>query len=145
MALTTTITESLTLEGSDCGSGVSITQHDVVYYEKKVIPILNTAGGTVLYTCSSTGSGADFDYDKVKYSRITNLHNTNNIYLSVQVKTGTAHYLEFIISPGASFIINRHNRWFSDATSVVQGVVKSVRAQAASSGVSAELFIGYEA
>ena len=145
MSLTTTITESLTLEGSDCGSGVSITQSNVVYYLKKVIPISASNGGTSLYTCSSDGTSADFDYDKVKYARITNLSATTKIYMAVKVKTGTAHYIEFVIAPLGSFIINSHNAWISNDTTISEGVVKEVRVQAASIMGVGELFVGYEA
>ena len=145
MSLTTTITESLTLEGSDCGSSASITQGNVVYYLKKVIPITNSSGGTSLYTCSSDGASADFDYDKLKYARITNLHATDKIYVAVKVRTGTAHYIEFAIDSGGSFIINSHNAWFSNSTTVSEGVVKEVRVQATNTSTYVELFVGYEA
>ena len=71
MALTTTITESLTLNGSDCGSSAEYSHGSVQFYVKKVIEVPTTNGGISLYTCASSASGTDLDYDDVKYSRIT--------------------------------------------------------------------------
>tara|TARA_Y100000310_G_scaffold135411_1_gene134277 strand:+ start:1142 stop:1579 length:438 start_codon:yes stop_codon:yes gene_type:complete len=144
MSLTVTIAETLTLNEFDSGSSVAITQGDVTYYTKKVVAITTDSGGTSLYTCSSDGTSADFDYDLVKHARITNLHATESIHLSVKVRTGTAHYVEIIISPKGNFVINSHNSWMSNSTTVAQGVVKEVKAKASGSGVSAEVFIGYE-
>lgn len=152
MALTATITEELTLEGSDCGASVSNTMEDVVYYESKIIPIGNdTDGATVLYRCAddssaTTSGGIIYDKDKVVYARITNLHATGWCDISIETGIDDQSWLQFKIGPGGSFIITNHANWGGEVGGSDQRKVGTVEATGPDGvDIDMEVFIGYEA
>ena len=152
MALTTTITEELTLEGSDCGASASIEQGDVVYYDSKIYRL--TAGAysqVVLYRCTSSGSnspslGIRYNYNKVKYARITNLDDSDECTISIKTRTSSSSYFQVIIGSGGSFIINDHSQFMNNTTTPSYQIVEEVSASGPiGSEVDVEVFIGYEA
>jgi len=152
MSLTTTITEALTLEGSDCGSSVSITQGDVVYCDSKIYRLsVGTNEQVVLYRCSNGGSnsaqtGIKYDYNKVKYARITNLDDIHECTISIKTRLTDHSFFQIVIAPGGSFIINDHSLFMNNTTTESYQIVEEVSATGGGqSAVDVEVFIGYEA
>jgi len=151
MALTTTITEELTLDGSDCGASASIEQGNVVYYESKIFPLANTGVNdhNVLYRCTDGGHndediGIKYDYNKVKYARITNLDASDDCTISIKTRLSTGHsYFQIKIGAGGSFIIGDHSQFMHSTTTASHQVVEQV--SALGSGVDVEVFMGLEA
>ena len=112
MAFISTIAETLTLEGISFNKSHSVTK-EADYYEKKIIKASTSAGGASIYTLSYNGSGADYDYDLVTYSRITNLDSTNHMY--IRIATG-GKFIDFDIPPLGFHIIYEHDKFANDAS-----------------------------
>ena len=103
--IATTITESRTT-----GSSVSITPH--TYTPSSVIRELAhmyrklSAAYTELleFKSSPTESGSQFDLDLVKYIRITNLDNADNVALAIHYGPSGAVF-SWLLRPGESFVM----------------------------------------
>ena len=81
--LTVTIAESITLEGNEFSQSAVKAYSDIEQYTK-FIKKLPASSYTTLYTCSSDGTSADYDYDEVEYVRIKNLDSSYDTYLEIK-------------------------------------------------------------
>ena len=108
--LTVTLSEEITLHGAEFSPSASITYSNIEFYDKN-IKLIGTSL-TELYTCSDDGTSADYDWDKVLYTRITNLDDTNSVFIEMQTSNGEWAYVE-IVAKG-SFIIQKHNGYVDD-------------------------------
>ncbi len=84
-ALTVTITESVTLGGSDRGSSNTLTIADVTEVDNRIVNV-GTSETDIIGFGSANGQGS-FVRTDVKYIRLTNLDDTNYITLGMS-KTG---------------------------------------------------------
>tara|TARA_B100001250_G_scaffold414497_1_gene453262 strand:+ start:3222 stop:3659 length:438 start_codon:yes stop_codon:yes gene_type:complete len=144
MGFNVKIDESITLDGAKFENSVTYFSNLASHYEKKVIPVTTVDGGQTLYTCSSDGSGGlgDYDYDNVKYARISNLHYSYTLFLEV---ISGGQYFYFSVGSGGSFIINNHKSFLDGGSNpFANGFVTSVKGEASGSGVNVELFIAYD-
>mgnify|MGYP003119901119 CR=1 FL=1 len=141
--LTTTITESVTINGATRGNTISqdFTIHDV--FERVVT--VPTSEVTLYSTHASVPEGNVFDDDFVKYARITNLDANNFITLSI-TNAGSDEAL-FKVLAGDSFILTLHD----DSTSFKEGgaaddaslhAISTIKAQANSAACQVEVFVG---
>ena len=87
--LTTTITESVLINGAVRGSTNSLTITGIEHTFERVVTIPASADTTVLLTkdAVSSSDGA-VDIQDTKYIRITNLDSSNNVNLSLQIDSG---------------------------------------------------------
>ncbi|QDP64660.1 MAG: hypothetical protein Unbinned4585contig1001_24 [Prokaryotic dsDNA virus sp.] len=87
--LTTTITESVIINGSNRGSTNTLTITGIEHTFERVVTVPSGADTTVLVN-KNTVAGADgaVDIQDTKYIRITNLDTTNNVNLSLQIDSG---------------------------------------------------------
>lgn len=100
--LTVSITESITLGGSDRGSTHTQTIADVTEYTNRILDI-GTAETDIVGFAAANGQGSYVRTD-VAYMRFTNLDDTNYITIGVS-KTG-ADTAFFKLEAGQSFIVN---------------------------------------
>ena len=102
--LTTTITESATINGTPRGNTITktFTVNDVL---ERVITVPTSK--VRLYKGHDTIPQGDvFDYDLVKYVRVTNLDSTNFVTLKI-TNSGSDEAL-FKVAAGESFILTGH-------------------------------------
>ena len=84
--LTTTITETVTINGTNRGSTNTLTITGIEHTFERVVTIPADADGTVLLTKDTiTSSDGAVDIQDTKYIRITNLDDTNSVNLSLQI------------------------------------------------------------
>ena len=110
-ALTVTITESVTLNGSDQGATNSMTVASVNEVYKRIVTCVDDTDCTiaVFKSATSTSDGA-LDVEDVRYIRVTNLDDTNPINLSLQVDadendSAADASCTILIEAGKSFIM----------------------------------------
>lgn len=98
--LTVTISESLTLNGSDRGSSNSTEITGVTQAESRIVKVGTTEQSLILFdTAEGAGQFADSTVD---YLRITNLNSTN--FVTLRMTSGDDEY--FVkIAPSDSYIL----------------------------------------
>ena len=101
-ALTVTVTENLTLNGSNHGSTKQMTISGINEVSKRIMTSATT--GTQIYAGGSAVSYGTFTTSDVKYVRITNLDATNYIILHLE---GNSHYAQIRLDAGHVFILTR--------------------------------------
>ena len=110
--LKVTITESITLNGSNQGATntVSISNVDEVFKRIITCPANNETRIADFHSSVSDATITPFDDQDVVYMRLTNLDDTNNITISLHIDVGeddtTAdETASILIQPGKSFIM----------------------------------------
>ena len=110
--LKVTITESITLNGSNQGATntVSISNVDEVFKRIITCPANNETRIADFHSSVSDATITPFDVQDVVYMRLTNLDDTNNITISLHIDVGeddtTAdETASILIQPGKSFIM----------------------------------------
>ena len=103
--LTTTIQESVTLNGSLRGSTNSVTTTGINDVFERIVLCTQGQQTTVCSFAASpyTSVGA-IDVDRTKYVRITNLSTTENIEVAF---IGTATLYQVLITPGNSHVLSQ--------------------------------------
>ena len=103
--LTTTVGESITLNGKTYGNTITKTHASVKIIREQIITV--TSGGEVtLYNATGTGTGITFDDDLIVYARITNTDTSNFIALALENESGDE--FQYKVNPGTSFILSAH-------------------------------------
>jgi len=100
--LTTTVKESVTINGKVFGREVENTVASVTDVRQVVIPVATTPVDLLNFSASTESLGTLVDGD-LKYFRVTNLDSTN--FVSLIVYDGT-NYVSAKLTPGASLILN---------------------------------------
>ena len=103
--LVTTLSESVTLNGSLRGSTNSVTTtgiNDV--FERIVLCTQGQLTTVCSFAASPYTSVGAIDVDRTKYVRITNLSTTENIEVAF---IGTATLYQVLITPGNSHVLSR--------------------------------------
>ena len=110
--LKVTITESITLNGSNQGATntVSISNVDEVFKRIITCPANNETRIADFHSSVSDATITPFDVQDVVYMRLTNLDDTNNITISLHIDVGeddtTAdETASILIQPGKSFMM----------------------------------------
>ena len=94
--LTSTITESISLNGADRGSTNTLTVASVTQVFHRIVTC-PTGQDTTVATFASTADDStgdvgslagSLDVEDVKYIRVTNLDSTNHVHLSLQIDAG---------------------------------------------------------
>jgi hypothetical protein len=104
--LTTTVSESITLNGQTFGNTVTKTHATIKDVLVRTIVVPHGSTITSLYTVSTTEAGSAFAPTDVKYVRITNTDTTNA--LSIFIENEAGHELLYKVNAGCSFILNGH-------------------------------------
>ena len=109
--LTTTISESVTINGSVRGSSNTLTITGIEHTFERVVTIPADTDGTVLLTKETiTSANGAVDIQDTKYIRITNLDSTNSVILSLQIDSGNDdsaadESCSILLEAGHSFIM----------------------------------------
>ena len=110
--LKVTITESITLNGSNQGvtNTVSVSNVDEVFKRIITCPANNETRIADFHSAVADATITPFDVQDVVYMRLTNLDDTNNITISLHIDVGeddTAadETTSFLIQPGKSFML----------------------------------------
>jgi hypothetical protein len=102
--LVTTISETLTLNGSLRGSSNSVTTTDIVDVVERILTCTHTQTTTIaVFGAFPYSSDGAFDVDRCRYIRVTNLDLVNNIELAIV--TTTTNY-QVTITGGNSHVLS---------------------------------------
>ena len=101
--LTTTVTESVTLNGAVRGTTNVVTTTGINNVYERIVTC--TTGQTTFlaaFDSNSYGSAVQIDKEDVRYIRVTNLDTTNNLELAV---VGDATLYQVLLKAGQSHIL----------------------------------------
>ncbi len=102
--LTVTITETVTLNGSNQGASNTLTIANVDEVFKRIVHCTNGQTTTVLtFNDDNHGAAGAIDTQNAKYIRITNKDNAENIEVAV---VGAATLYQVKVGPGESHILS---------------------------------------
>jgi hypothetical protein len=102
--LVTTISETVTLNGSLRGSSNSVTTTDIVDVVERILTCTHTQTTTIaVFAAFPYTSDGAFDVDRCRYIRVTNLDLVNNIELAI-VTTNTNY--QVTITGGNSHVLS---------------------------------------
>lgn len=103
--------EKIVLDGNDLGGTKSFTESSIRVYSRQFRKIINgVADSDIIVGFLGNPTNRDFDSDDVKYVRVTNLDDTNDLAV-VLVVTGGSNYT-FRIQPGHSFVMGSPTDYF---------------------------------
>ena len=141
--LTTTISESITINGQSMGSSNNLVITDIAEVFKRIVTI-PTGTEVILYSTHDTDvAGSTFDDDLIKYVRITNKDGDNFIVIRIQDANGD----EFVykLDKYESFILCSHTVSMNAESSGIAGTIDanivSVKAKANTAECDCEIFI----
>ena len=101
--LVTTISETVTLNGSLRGSTISLTTNDINDVEERIVTCAHSETTTIaVFAASPHTSPAAIDVDRTKYVRVTNLDALAEIELGVVT---TASNYQVTIRAGGSHVL----------------------------------------
>jgi hypothetical protein len=102
--LVTTISETVTLNGSLRGSSNSVTTTDIVDVVERILTCTHSQTTTIaVFDAFPYSSAGAFDVDRCRYIRVTNLDLENNIELAI-VTTNTNY--QVTITGGNSHVLS---------------------------------------
>ena len=104
--LTTTVSESITLNGQTFGNTITKTHSSIKDILVRTIPIPHGSQITSLYTVNTTEGGSAFSPANIKYARITNTDSANALSLFIENEAG--HEVLHKLEAGTSFLIHTH-------------------------------------
>ena len=102
--LTTTVTDSITLNGTTYGNTVTKTHGSVKILRQQTITVPTSE--VSLYNTLGAGSGTTFDDDLIVYARITNTDTTNFVALVLENESGDE--FQYKLTAGTSFLLGAH-------------------------------------
>ena len=142
-----TIEEEITLNGQRQGSKNILRLSDINEISKRIVSVLTA--GIELMKFHDTSAAGQFVYGDVRYIRITNKDDANNVYLTFK----NAQNDEFIVllDYGQSFIYNSNfdggvvNTFDANSAGVAStdnlGTLTSISAKADTAAVDVEIFV----
>ena len=104
------ISESIILNGINRGGSSTYEINSIAYIDNRIMTISNDLNGTgILSLATGTGSGVH-DPDKVKYIRLTNLDDANDITIAIALYTfASAESIGLNLPAGKSIVIGDTN------------------------------------
>jgi len=150
--LTTTITESVTINGSTRGSTNTVTITGIEHTFERVVTIPSGADSTVLLNKATIASSdGAVDIQDTKYIRVTNLDSTNNVNLSLQIDSGNDdsaadESCTISLQAGHSFVMGTPHDAIavSDANATIVTAMhdlESILVDSATENVKVEIFV----
>ena len=108
--LSTTITESVTLNGAERGSEITLDIAGVTEVMHRIVKCPADQDTTIaVFKGNASEADGALELSNVKYIRLTNLDSTNSINLSLQVETGEDTAADasasLLVAAGRSFIM----------------------------------------
>ena len=150
--MTVTITESITLNGSDQGSTNTFTVANVNEVFKRIVTCEDDTDVTVATFRSTTSiSDGAVDVGNVVYMRVTNLDDANPVNLSLQIDVGEDNSAAdqsctILLQAGKSFVMGTPSDGLAvddDAATIVTSLynLESLLVDPLSEAVDVEVFI----
>ena len=147
--LTTTITESLILNGSQRG-GSNIKSFTGINEASKRMLTITTNEATIATFSGAVGSAGHFNDGNVRYIRFTNLHAT--YFVALTLKNGSNDEFAFKLDAGQTFVLCGDNSTGMElifnatenadsATHTAFGPLTAITADAEASTVQIEMFV----
>jgi hypothetical protein len=147
--LTTTITESLTLNGSQQGGTITKSITGINESSKRMLTI-TTNEATIATFSGAVGSAGHFNDGTVRYIRITNLHAT--YFVAITLTNGSNDEFAFKLDAGQSFVLYGDNstgmelifnatQAADSASHTAFGPLTTIQADAEASTVQIEMFV----
>ena len=102
--LTTTVSDSITLNGTTYGNTITKTHASVKVVRQQTVTVPTTM--VTLYESADSASGSTFDEDLIVYARITNTDTTN--FIGLHIITDTGQEAIYKLNPGCTFVLNAH-------------------------------------
>lgn len=139
--LTVNIKEECVLDGEDVGGTRGFSESSIRVYSRQFRKIVNAvANADIILTFTSSPTNRDFDTEDVKYVRVTNLDDTND--LAVVLVAGGSNYT-FRIKPGHSFTMGSPNDYFKASEGTPDVDVTGIKAGYLSgSSIDIEVVVG---
>ena len=140
--LTVTVTESLTLTGSNHGSSKKMTIEGVNEVSKRIITVLASTDSTQIYAGAAAASIGTFITANVKYIRITNLDDTNAVSIHIE-DTNNTQYTQFLIPAGHVFFLTDAAGSYGGASSIgiPTGNIEKISAMGSGGAVDVEILV----
>ena len=149
--LTVTLTEAITLNGSPQGAANTLSIGSIKEIYKRIVRCIDDSDCTIatFQTGVNTADNA-IDLEDVRYLRLTNLDDTNNIDISLQTalaEGGTANAsASILIEPGKSFMMGSVHDGISvddDAATIVTALndLESILMNPGTNAVDVEIFV----
>lgn len=152
--LTSTITESISLNGADRGSTNTLSVASVTQVFHRIVTCptgQDTTVATFASTADDSAVSGSLDVEDVKYIRVTNLDSSNPVNLSLQIDAGeddsaADESATILIAAGRSFIMGVPSDGVavSDANATIVTVLhnlESLLIDPISNNVTVEVFI----
>ena len=147
--LTTTITESLILNGAQRGGTQTKTFTGINESSKRMLTI-TTNEATIATFSGAVGSAGHFNDGTVRYIRITNLHAT--YFVAITLTNGSNDEFAFKLDAGQSFVLFGDNSTGMElifnatqnadsASHTAFGSLTTIQADAEASTVQIEMFV----
>ncbi len=115
--LTVTINESVTLNGRERGSEITMDVESITQVMQRVVSLPADGGSTATQTTIAnfrtavTTADSAIDDDDVKYIRVTNLDSTNSVHLSLQLAANggaaASTQASILLEAGKSFLLGK--------------------------------------
>ena len=106
--MTVSVTESITLNGKNQGGTTTKSIASVANILKRQIACPSTAEITLYTTADSLVAGSQFDSDLIKYARITNLDNANEV--DIIITSSSADEACKTLKAGETFLLWGHDQ-----------------------------------
>jgi len=139
--LTVTITESITLNGSDQGATNSFTVASVAEVNKRIVNC-PASDKTILIFGAAIEAG-QFIVGDVRYVRLTNKDDTNYVTLNIEGATATDYSVR--LDPGASYLIISTSATgvddYADISGVTLEALTGIKATANSAACDLEVLV----
>jgi len=145
--LDVTITEDITLGGVNRGSTFSSSILGVTKLYNEIVSV--STSDQLIITFGTSKSGGTFvassdDDAKMQYMRITNLDDTNYVYILIGETAGTDQYNQYKLAAGKSFVLcatDYTNRTTNGSTAVFDQHIDTIHAKADTAACDLEVFI----
>ncbi|OUV98783.1 MAG: hypothetical protein CBD16_09555 [Betaproteobacteria bacterium TMED156] len=135
---TSKITESITLNNHPKKLETTLTIPDVTDYSHRIMSVA-VAGSSILTLGAADAAGA-LDKARFKYMRITNLDDTNDVRLTVELTTAQDTY-EVVLGPKASQILtSKSGDITTGGAAVTLEDITSVKGTATTAACDVEIF-----
>ena len=138
--LTTTISETITLNGQAINSENQLLISDITEISKRIVTIPTAAEATVVIFGALVAAGT-FIAANVKYIRITNKDNTN--FVRIRVTSSGSQTFDIKLEAGKSFIMGNTKESVSASGVAFSAFIDatSINAQADTAAVDIEIIV----
>jgi len=139
--LTTTIKESVTLNGKTFGNEITKT-HASIQTAKQTVVEVGTGSFMELFDFATSRTGIGTAQDaKSQYIRITNLDSSNFVVINVYLDLATDEYIAFKIPAGGCFLLCEDKMEGGGTATTTLDQIDAINAQADTATVQVEVFI----